>query len=95
MPPMDALSVADLTGLIGVGRRQIYRVARSVPRGGPDGGLISRKRGGSSNRARGAVCRNTVLAIVRERYADFWSGHHTHDAGLRRTLWKITSGRNR
>jgi hypothetical protein len=38
--------------------------------GGPDG-LISRKRGRSSNRALGAVFRETVLAIVRERYADF------------------------
>jgi hypothetical protein len=33
--------------------------------------LISRKRGRSSNRALGAVFRETVLAIVRERYADF------------------------
>jgi hypothetical protein len=31
----------------------------------------SRKRGGPSNRALGAVFRATVLAIVRERYADF------------------------
>lgn len=36
---------------------------------GPDG-LISRKRGGPSNRALGAVFRETVLAMVRERYAD-------------------------
>src|SRR6202030_2594826 len=34
-------------------------------------GLISRKRGGPSNRALGAVFRETVLGIVRERYADF------------------------
>src|SRR5437588_8919727 len=34
-------------------------------------GLISRKRGGSSNRPLGLVFRETVLAIVRERYADF------------------------
>ena len=34
-------------------------------------GLISRKRGRPSNRALGAVFRETVLAIVRERYADF------------------------
>ena len=60
------LSVADATGLIGVGRRQIYRLLDAFRAGGADG-LISRKRGRPSNRALGAVFRETVLAIVRER----------------------------
>src|SRR5580700_11979807 len=64
------LSVADATGLIGVGRRQIYRLLQAFRADGPDG-LISRKRGGPSNRALGSVFRETVLAIVRERYSDF------------------------
>ena len=64
------LSIADATGLIGVGRRQIYRLMQAFRAEGPDG-LISRKRGGPSNRALGAVFRETVLAIVSERYADF------------------------
>src|SRR6476660_309239 len=64
------LSIADATGLIGVGRRQIYRLLQAFRADGPDG-LISRKRGGPSNRALGAVFRATVLAFVRERYADF------------------------
>src|SRR5258705_4657693 len=64
------LSVADATGLIGVGRRQIYRLLEAFRARGADG-LISRKRGGPSNRALGSVFRETVLAIVRERYADF------------------------
>src|SRR6267143_7122464 len=64
------LSIADATGLIGVGRRQIYRLMQAFRADGPDG-LISRKRGGPSNRALGAVFRETVLSIVRERYADF------------------------
>jgi transposase len=64
------LSVADATGLIGVGRRQVYRLVDAFRAHGPDG-LISRKRGRPSNRALGAVFRETVLAIVRERYADF------------------------
>src|ERR1700730_16227171 len=64
------LSVEDATGLIGVGRRQIYRLLQAFHADGPDG-LISRKRGGPSNRALGAVFRETVLGIVRERYADF------------------------
>src|SRR6202022_1768807 len=64
------LSVAGATGLIGVGRRQIYRLLQAFRADGADG-LISRKRGGPSNRALGSVFRETVLAIVRERYADF------------------------
>src|SRR5947208_26693 len=64
------LSVADATGLIGVGRRQIYRLLQAFRADGADG-LISRKRGGPSNRALGLVFRETVLAIVRERYSDF------------------------
>src|SRR5258707_7078460 len=46
------LSVADSTGLIGIGRRQIYRLLDAFRAGGPDG-LISRKRGRPSNRALG------------------------------------------
>src|ERR1700741_936239 len=64
------LSVADATGLLGVGRRQIYRLLQAFRADGADG-LISRKRGGPSNRALGSVFRETVLVIVRERYTDF------------------------
>src|SRR6201981_2276108 len=64
------LSVADATGLIGVSRRQIYRLLDTFRARGADG-LISRKRGRASNRALGAVFRQTVLSIVHERYADF------------------------
>ena len=60
------LSVEDAIGLIGVGRRQIYRLLDAFRARGPEG-LISRKRGRPSNRALGAVFRETVLAIVRER----------------------------
>jgi hypothetical protein len=54
------LSVADAAGLIGVGRRQVYRPLDVLRAGGPDG-LISRKRGRPSNRALGAVS-------IRERH---------------------------
>src|SRR5438067_4841482 len=54
------LSVADATGLIGVGRRQVYRLMDAFRAHGADG-LISRKRGGPSNRALGTVFRETVL----------------------------------
>ena len=94
------LSVADATGLIGVGRRQIYRLLDAFRAGGPDG-LISQKRGRPSNRALGTVFRETVLSIVRERYADFGptlaaeklSGLHGLDLGVE-TLrqWMIGAG---
>src|SRR5207237_8028835 len=64
------LSVADATGLIGVGRRQVYRLMDAFRAHGADG-LISRKRGGPSNRALGTVFREAVLAMGRERYAGF------------------------
>ena len=64
------LSVAAATDLMGIGRRQVYRLLDAFRAGGPDG-LISRRRGRPSNRALGAVFHETVLAIVRERYADF------------------------
>jgi len=57
-------------GLIGVGRKQIYRLLDAFQGRGPEG-LISRKRGRPSNRALGSVFRDNVLAFVRERYADF------------------------
>src|ERR1700722_19914072 len=64
------LSVEDATGLIDVGRRQIYRLLQAFHADGPDG-VISRKRGGPSQPALGGGVRETVLGIVRERYADF------------------------
>src|ERR1700732_2431180 len=60
------LSVADATGLIGVGRRQIYRLPQAFRADGADG-PISRKRGGPSNRALGLVFRETVLAPDRAK----------------------------
>ena len=54
------LSMADATGLIGVGRRQIYRLLDAFRARGADG-LLSRKRGRPSNRALGTVFREIVL----------------------------------
>jgi Winged helix-turn helix len=94
------LSVADATGLLRVGRRQVYRLLGAFRASGPDG-LISRKRGRPSNRALGSVFRETVLAIVRDRYVDFGptlaaeklSELHSLDLGVE-TLrqWMIGAG---
>jgi hypothetical protein len=94
------LSVADATGLIGVERRQIYRLLEAFRAHGADG-VISRKRGKPSNRALGAVLRETVLSIVRDRYADFGptlaaeklSELHGLDLGVDRLRqWMIDAG---
>src|SRR5947207_6607510 len=94
------LSVAEATALLGVGRRQVYRLLQAFRADGADG-LISRKRGGPSNRALGAVFRETVLAIVRDRYSDFGptlaaeklSELHGLDLGGRRLRPRITVAR--
>jgi transposase len=64
------LSVGNAAKLMGIARRQVYRLLDAFQTRGPDG-LISRKRGRPSNRALGAVFRRTVLTIVGERYSDF------------------------
>jgi hypothetical protein len=56
--------------LLGVGRRQAYRLLDRFRLGGAEA-LVSRRRGKPSNRSHGAVLRQTVLAIVRDRYEDF------------------------
>src|SRR6202049_3142947 len=79
------LSVADATGLIGLGRRQIYRLLQAFRADGLDG-LISRKRGGPSNRALGADFGPTSAA---EKLSEL----HGLDLGVE-TLrqWMIASG---
>lgn len=56
--------------LMGIGRRQLFRLRRSFASDGPSA-LISRKRGRASNRKRGETFQRTVLALVREHYPDF------------------------
>ena len=66
----DRLTVDAAATLIGLGRRQIYRLRRAFSADGP-AGLASRKRGRPSNRKRGETFRATVLSLVREHYIDF------------------------
>ena len=62
--------VDDAAALMGMGRRQVYRLLQAFRTDGPDA-LVSKRRGQPSNRAHGGVFRQTCLAIVRERYEDF------------------------
>ena len=64
------VSIDDAAALIGVTRRQTYRLLDVFRERGAEG-LVSVRRGRPSNRMHGAVFRETVLAIVRDRYADF------------------------
>jgi hypothetical protein len=64
------LTVDAASALLGLGRRQTYRLLQAFRARGPDG-LISRKRGRCSNRAYGPAFRKSVLWLVREHYPDF------------------------
>jgi transposase len=64
------LPVAEAAALLGLSRRQIFRLlARFRSEGAA--GLASRRRGRPSNRRLPEAVREAALAAVRERYADF------------------------
>lgn len=64
------LTVEAAATLMGVTRRQVYRLRSAFKAEGP-AALVSKQRGKPSNRAHGATFRETVLSLVRDRYADF------------------------
>src|SRR6201987_4370528 len=64
------VKVAEAATLIGLGRRQVYRLAKAYHHRGP-AALVSRRRGRPSNRSYPADIRAAAIAIIRERYADF------------------------
>jgi hypothetical protein len=66
----DRIGVSEAATLIGLGRRQVFRLAKVFRQRGPTG-LVSRRRGKPSNRSYPSALRTEVVGIVRERYADF------------------------
>ena len=66
----ERIRVSEAATLMGVGRRQVFRLAKAFRRCGVVA-LVSRRRGKPSNRAYPAVLRTEVIGIIRERYADF------------------------
>jgi hypothetical protein len=64
------LRVADACALIGLGRRQVFRLLRNLEQDGA-ASLLSKRRGKPSNHRLAAEVRSLALSIVRERYADF------------------------
>lgn len=64
------LRVDDAAALLGLKRRQVFRLLDRMRREGAEG-LISRKRGLPSNRRHSDALREQILTIVREHYHDF------------------------
>ena len=64
------IKVTAASTLMGLGRRQVFRLAKAYGRHGPEA-LVSRRRGRPSNRSYPSVWRVEVLGIIRERYPDF------------------------
>jgi hypothetical protein len=64
------LRIADACGLIGLQRRQVFRLLRGLKQDGA-ASLISKRRGKPSNHRLPAEVRTVALSIVREQYADF------------------------
>lgn len=56
--------------VLGISRRQVFRLLRSFQTAGC-AGLVSRRRGQPSNRRYPEAIRHQALSIVRERYTDF------------------------
>ena len=64
------LTVEAAATLMGLGRRQVYRLRCAFAFDGP-AALVSRKRGRASNHRHGDTFRRAVLALVRAHYPDF------------------------
>src|SRR4051812_39136508 len=65
----ERIRVSEAATLMGLGRRQVLRLAKAFRQRGP-AALASRRRGQPSNRSYPGVLRTEVMGI-RERYADF------------------------
>jgi hypothetical protein len=64
------LTTAAAGQLLGLERRQVFRLLKSYRMKGPTG-LISKRRGRRSNRRKPDALRRAVLAVIREWYWDF------------------------
>ena len=64
------LTAGEAATLMGVGRRQVFRLAKAYRQHGPQA-LVSRRRGQPSNRSYPVCLRMQVIDLIRERYSDF------------------------
>ena len=66
----ERIRVSEAVALMGLGRRQVFRLGKVFRQRGPTA-LVSRRRGKPSNRSYPTALRREVIGIIRERYADF------------------------
>ena len=66
----DRIRVSEAATLMGLGRRQVFRLAKAYQQHGP-AALVSRRRGRASNRSYPAALHTEAIGLIRERYADF------------------------
>ena len=94
------LTVETTAQLLGLERRQVFRLLKAYRSEGATG-LISRRRGRPSNRRKPEEVRDEALAIIRERYWDFGPTlaaeklREVHGIALGREtlrLWMIDAG---
>jgi hypothetical protein len=64
------IGVSEAATLMGLGRRQVFRLAKAYRQRGP-AALVSQRRGKPSNRSYPAALRTEVIGLIRERYCDF------------------------
>src|SRR5258708_33205586 len=64
------IRIAEASTLRGLGRRQVFRLAKAYGEHGPQA-LVARRRGKPSNRCYPTALRAEVIGIIRERYSDF------------------------
>jgi hypothetical protein len=83
------LTTAAAAQLLGLGRRQVFRLLKAYRSEGAPG-LISKRRGRRSNRRKPEELRTKALAIIRDRYWDFGP---TLAAEKLREVHAITVGR--
>jgi hypothetical protein len=83
------LTTDAATQLLGLERRQVFRLLKAYRTEGP-AGLISRRRGRASNRRKPEAVRTEALSIIRAHYWDFGP---TLAAEKLREVHQITLGR--
>src|SRR5450759_4715656 len=64
------IKIAEASRLMGLGRRQVFRLAKAYGKHGPEA-LVSRRRGRPSNRCYPTALRTEVVGIIKDRYSDF------------------------
>jgi Helix-turn-helix domain len=63
----DRIRVSEAARLMGLGRRQVLRLAKAYRQRGP-AALVSKRRGKRSNRSYPIGLRAEVIGLIRERY---------------------------